>query len=96
MREKYHNLAPNPVIPIEQMSGAQMSEPFAWLSGHLVDSLVVADRHLVSVDHRYEGHDGAVQVLCTDSEGSTHLFEYDPTDHDTPVQHVLLGAEQTD
>jgi hypothetical protein len=96
MSEKYRNLPPNPVLPIEQMAGSEMSEPFAWLSGHLVDSLVIADRHLVSVDHRYEGHDGAVHVLCTDSDGSTHMFEYDPTDHTEPVRHVMWGDEKAD
>jgi hypothetical protein len=96
MSENPRHLPDHVVLPLEQMSGSQMSEPFGWLSGRIIESLVVENRYLVSVDHRFEERDGSRSVLCTDSEGATHMFKYDPTDHDAPVQHVLLGTEQID
>lgn len=91
-----HELDPNPQITPEEMTGADITMPLAWLAGHMVDSLVVDGSHLVSVDHRFEELGGILHVICSDDDGSSHMFEYDPTDRSEPVRHLVLGKRKED
>jgi hypothetical protein len=87
---------PNPQITPEEMTGADITMPLAWLAGRMVDSLVVNGSRLVSVDHRFEEQDGMLHVICSDEEGSSHMFQYDPTDRSDPVRHLVLGKHKED
>jgi hypothetical protein len=86
---------PNPHIPLESMTGAQMPEPLAWLTAQVIDSLVIDGHRFTGVDHRSEEHDGRVHVICSAEDGTSILLDYDPSDGTEPVNYALFPAERS-
>jgi hypothetical protein len=75
------------------MAGSQMPEPLAWLTAHVVDSLLIDGHRFTTVNHRSEEHDGRIHVVCSAEDGTSLLLDYDPSDSAEPVNYALLPNE---
>lgn len=87
--EKSRRMEPDPEFSTDAISSTQMDQPFAWLMGRYVDSLIIDGHRLTGVTDMMRQQDGSMHVVCTTDSGSHHLFVYNPIE-EGPVGHFMI------